>query len=151
MQTILVLNGPNINLLGQREPAVYGSATLADVERLCHAACEKHGYALDFRQSNHEGVLIDWVHEAGAAQAEGRLAGAVFNAGAYTHTSIALHDAIKGAQLSVVELHISNVHAREPFRHQSWLSPVAAGVIFGFGIDGYALAIEAIAMRGRAG
>jgi 3-dehydroquinate dehydratase-2 len=151
MQTVLVLNGPNINLLGQREPAVYGSATLADVERLCRAACERHGYALDFRQSNHEGVLIDWVHEAGAAQAEGRLAGAVFNAGAYTHTSIALHDAIKGAQLSVVELHISNVHAREPFRHQSWLSPVAAGVIFGFGIDGYALAIEAIAMRGRAG
>jgi 3-dehydroquinate dehydratase-2 len=149
MKTILVLNGPNINLLGLREPAVYGSQTIADVERLCRDACAKHGYELDFRQSNHEGVLIDWVHEAGAAQAEGRLAGAVFNAGAYTHTSIALHDAIKGAQLSVIELHISNVHAREPFRHQSWLSPVAAGVMFGFGVAGYALAIEAIAMRER--
>jgi 3-dehydroquinate dehydratase-2 len=150
MKTILVLNGPNINLLGQREPAVYGSQTIADVEALCRAACDKRGYALDFRQSNHEGVLIDWIHQAGIDQADGKLAGAVFNAGAYTHTSIALHDAIKGAQLSVVELHISNVHAREPFRHQSWLSPVAAGVIFGFGIAGYALAIEAIAMRDHA-
>lgn len=149
MKTILVLNGPNINLLGRREPAVYGSQTIADVERLCRQACEDRGYALDFRQSNHEGVLIDWVHQAGIDQAEGRVAGAVFNAGAYTHTSIALHDAIKGAELSVIELHISNVHAREPFRHQSWLSPVAEGVIFGFGIAGYTLAIEAIAMRER--
>ncbi|MYM87317.1 type II 3-dehydroquinate dehydratase [Rugamonas sp. FT82W] len=144
-QTVMVLNGPNLNLLGQREPAVYGSATLADVERLCAAACERHGYTLDFRQSNHEGVLIDAIHAAGAAQAQGALAGVVFNAGAYTHTSVALHDAIKGAAVRVIELHISNVHAREPFRHHSWLSPVAHGVMAGFGVRGYALAITALA------
>ncbi|MBA5637652.1 type II 3-dehydroquinate dehydratase [Duganella sp. LX20W] len=142
---VLVLNGPNLNLLGQREPAVYGAATLADVERLCAQVCEQHGLALDFRQSNHEGVLIDALHEAGAAQARGELLGVVFNAGAYTHTSVALHDAIKGAAVRVIELHISNVHAREPFRHHSWLSPVAAGVILGFGIRGYGLAIAALA------
>jgi len=144
-QTVMVLNGPNLNLLGQREPAVYGSATLADVERLCAAACERHGFTLDFRQSNHEGVLIDAIHAAGAAQAQGTLAGVVFNAGAYTHTSVALHDAIKGAAVRVIELHISNVHAREPFRHHSWLSPVAQGVMAGFGVRGYALAIAALA------
>jgi 3-dehydroquinate dehydratase-2 len=145
MKSVLVLNGPNINLLGTREPAIYGSQTIADVENLCRSACEAHGYTLDFRQSNHEGVLIDWIHEAGAAQANGALAGVVFNAGAYTHTSIALHDAIKGTALRLIELHISNVHAREPFRHHSWLSPVASGVILGFGIQGYALAIAALA------
>jgi 3-dehydroquinate dehydratase-2 len=144
-QTVMVLNGPNLNLLGQREPAVYGAATLADVERLCAAACERHGYTLDFRQSNHEGVLVDAIHAAGAAQAQGTLAGVVFNAGAYTHTSVALHDAIKGADVRVIELHISNVHAREPFRHHSWLSPVAQGVMAGFGVQGYALAIAALA------
>lgn len=142
---VLVLNGPNLNLLGQREPAVYGAATLEDVSRLCARACERHGLMLDFRQSNHEGVLIDALHEAGAAQARGELAGVVFNAGAYTHTSVALHDAIKGAAVRVIELHISNVHAREPFRHHSWLSPVAAGVLAGFGVRGYALAISALA------
>lgn len=146
MKSVLVLNGPNINLLGTREPAVYGTQTLADVEKLCRAACETHGFALDFRQSNHEGVLVDWLHEAGAAQARGELAGVVFNAGAYTHTSIALHDAIKGTGVRVIELHISNVHARESFRHHSWLSPVAQGVMLGFGIQGYALAIAALAM-----
>lgn len=146
MKSVLVLNGPNINLLGTREPAVYGTQTLADVESLCRAACESHGFTLDFRQSNHEGVLVDWLHEAGAAQAKGALAGVVFNAGAYTHTSIALHDAIKGTGVRVIELHISNVHARESFRHHSWLSPVAQGVMLGFGIQGYALAIAALAM-----
>ncbi|MDB5773057.1 MAG: aroQ [Burkholderia sp.] len=146
MKTVLVLNGPNINLLGTREPAIYGSQTIADVEILCRTTCEAHGFALDFRQSNHEGVLIDWIHEAGAAQAQGALAGVVFNAGAYTHTSIALYDAIKGTGVRLIELHISNVHAREPFRHHSWLSPVASGVILGFGIQGYALAIAALAM-----
>jgi 3-dehydroquinate dehydratase-2 len=146
-KSVLVLNGPNLNLLGGREPAVYGGQTLAGVEAICRDACTKHNFTLDFRQSNHEGVLIDWIHEAGASQAAGTLAGVVFNAGAYTHTSIALHDAIKGAAVRLVELHISNVHAREPFRHHSWLSPVAQGVIAGFGIHGYALAITAIATQ----
>jgi 3-dehydroquinate dehydratase-2 len=145
MKTILVLNGPNLNLLGTREPAVYGAQTLADVEALCTAECAKQGYTLDFRQSNHEGVLIDAIQEAGRAQAAGRLAGVVFNAGAYTHTSVALHDAIKGAGVTVIELHISNVHAREAFRHHSFLSPVAKGVMAGFGVQGYALAIAALA------
>jgi 3-dehydroquinate dehydratase-2 len=142
---ILVLNGPNLNLLGGGEPSVYGAQTLADVEQLCRAACARHGFGLDFRQSNHEGVLIDAIQEAGAAQAAGTLTGVVLNAGAYTHTSVALHDAIKGASVRVVELHISNVHAREEFRHHSWISPVAQGVILGFGIHGYALAIDALA------
>lgn len=144
MKTALVLNGPNLNLLGTREPAVYGAQTLADVEALCRKACEAHGLALDFRQSNHEGVLIDWIHEAGRAHAAGTLAGIVLNAGAYTHTSIALHDAIKGAGVAVIEVHISNVHAREAFRHRSYISPVARGVIVGLGVAGYALAIGAL-------
>ncbi len=145
MKTALILNGPNLNLLGSREPAVYGAHTLADVEALCRDACATHAMQLDFRQSNHEGVLIDWIHEAGRAHAAGTLAGVVFNAGAYTHTSVALHDAIKGAGVPVIELHISNVHAREPFRHHSYLSPVAKGVILGFGVRGYALAIAGLA------
>lgn len=144
-KTALVLNGPNLNLLGTREPAVYGAQTLADVEALCAARCAEHGYALDFRQSNHEGVLVDWIHEAGRAWAAGTLAGVVFNAGAYTHTSIALHDAIKGSGVPVIELHISNVHAREPFRHHSYISPAARGIIVGLGVAGYALAISALA------
>ena len=147
MKTVLVLNGPNLNLLGTREPQVYGSATLADVEALCRSRCAAHGLQLDFRQSNHEGVLIDAIQEAGRAQAAGTQAGVVFNAGAYTHTSIALRDAIKGAGVTVIEVHISNVHAREEFRHHSYLSPVAAGVIVGLGIEGYGLAIDALARR----
>jgi 3-dehydroquinate dehydratase-2 len=147
MKTLLILNGPNLNLLGMREPAVYGAATLADVEALCRETGERLGFAIDCRQSNHEGVLIDAIHEAGRAFAAGTLAGVVFNAGAYTHTSIALHDAIKGAAVPVIEVHISNVHAREAFRHHSWLSPVAAGIVVGFGIDGYRLAIEGLAKR----
>ncbi|MBI5256839.1 MAG: type II 3-dehydroquinate dehydratase [Burkholderiales bacterium] len=148
---ILVLNGPNLNLLGTREPAVYGAATLADVERLCQEAAQQRGAEAECRQSNHEGVLVDWIHEAGVAHREGRLAGVVFNAGAYTHTSIALHDAIKGAGVPVIEVHISNVHAREAFRHHSWLSAVAAGIVVGFGIDGYALAIEGLLRKARPG
>lgn len=144
-KTVLVLNGPNLNLLGSREPGVYGAHTLADVERRCRDACQAHDFKLDFRQSNHEGVLIDWIHEAGAAQAAGTLAGVVLNAGAHTHTSLALHDAIKGAAVDVIELHISNVHAREAFRHHSWISPVARGIVIGFGARGYALAIAALA------
>lgn len=145
MKTALVLNGPNLNLLGTREPAVYGSATLADVEQLCARACAAHGLALDFRQSNHEGQLVDWLHEAGRAQAAGTLAGVILNAGAYTHTSIALHDAVKGTGVTLIELHISNVHAREAFRHHSYLSPVARAVLCGFGVQGYALAVAGLA------
>ena len=147
MKTLLVLNGPNLNLLGTREPAVYGATTLADVEAMCKAAGEKLGFTVDCRQSNHEGALIDKIHEAGRLFKAGQAMGVVFNAGAYTHTSVALHDAIKGAAVPVIELHISNVHARETFRHHSWISPVAAGIIVGFGVDGYVLAIEALARR----
>ncbi|QHI96616.1 type II 3-dehydroquinate dehydratase [Xylophilus rhododendri] len=144
-QTVLVLNGPNLNLLGTREPGIYGAQTLDGVRQLCEAACRQHGLALDFRQSNHEGQLVDWLQEAGAGEAGGKFAGTVLNAAAYTHTSVALRDAIKGAGVSVVELHISNVHAREEFRHHSYLSAVARGVMFGFGTAGYALAIAAVA------
>ena len=151
MKTILVLNGPNLNLLGTREPAIYGSHTLADVQALCVLECDKHGLTLDFRQSNHEGVLVDAIQEAGRSQAGGTLAGVVFNAGAYTHTSVALHDAIKGSGVRVIELHISNVYAREPFRHHSYLSPVAVGVIAGLGVAGYGLAIAAIAAMAAPG
>jgi 3-dehydroquinate dehydratase II len=147
MPNILVLNGPNLNLLGTREPAVYGAATLADVERACREAAERLGYGVECRQSNHEGILIDAIHEAARGFAAGTLIGVVFNAGAFTHTSIALHDAIKGTGVPVIEVHISNVHAREAFRHRSWLSPVAAGIIVGLGIDGYALAIDALVRR----
>jgi len=150
MKTVLILNGPNLNLLGTREPAVYGATTLADVEAMCRTAAARHDLAIDFRQSNHEGVLVDSLHEAGRAFAAGTLLGVVFNAGAYTHTSLALHDAIKGTGVPVIEVHISNVHAREAFRHRSWLSPVAAGIVVGFGADGYVLAIEGLAMRARA-
>ena len=145
MKTALVLNGPNLNLLGTREPQVYGSQTLADVEQLCREACAQHGLTLDFRQSNHEGVLVDWIQEAGRAQKAGTLAGVILNAGAYTHTSVAMHDAIKGAGVTLIELHISNVHAREAFRHHSYISPAARAVMAGFGVDGYPLAIQALA------
>jgi 3-dehydroquinate dehydratase-2 len=145
MKKILVLNGPNLNLLGTREPAVYGAETLADVERLCGDEAAKLGIAVECRQSNHEGELIDWIHEAGREIAAGRTLGVVFNPGAYTHTSVALHDAIKGANATVIELHISNVHAREEFRHRSFISPAARGIIVGFGVQGYAIAIGALA------
>jgi 3-dehydroquinate dehydratase-2 len=141
LKTILVLNGPNLNLLGTREPAVYGAETLADVERLCRDEGKKLGFDIDCRQSNHEGQLIDWIHEAGRATAAGTMAGVVLNPGAYTHTSVALHDAIKGANATVIELHISNVHAREPFRHHSYFSDVAVGTIVGLGSRGYSLAL----------
>jgi 3-dehydroquinate dehydratase II len=144
MKKVLVLNGPNLNLLGTREPAVYGAHTLAYVEKLCRDEAANLNIDIDFRQSNHEGQLVDWIHEAGREFASGALLGVVFNAGAYTHTSIALHDAIKGANVPLIELHISNVHAREPFRHHSWLSPAAKGIIVGFGVQGYALAIAGL-------
>ena len=145
MKTVYVLNGPNLNLLGTREPAVYGAYTLGDVEQMCVEACARHGFDLQFRQSNHEGVLVDWIHEAGQLHAQGELAGVVLNAGAYTHTSVALLDAIKGTGITLIELHISNVFARESFRHHSWISPAARAVMCGFGVQGYALAIDGLA------
>ncbi len=145
MKTVFILNGPNLNLLGTREPAVYGAATLADVEQLSAAACAQHGLALSFRQTNHEGQLVDWIHEAGRLHAQGELAGLIINAGAYTHTSVALHDAIKGTGIACIELHISNVFAREAFRHHSYISPVAKAVMCGFGVQGYPLAVAALA------
>src|SRR5688572_9066224 len=148
MPNILVLNGPNLNLLGTREPSVYGSASLADVETACRETAARHGLGLEFRQSNHEGVLIDWLHEAGAAGAAS-CAGIVLNAGAFTHTSVALHDAIKAIAVPVVEVHLSNVHAREPFRHHSYLSPACAGIVVGFGVAGYSMAIDGLAQKAR--
>ena len=124
---------------------MYGAQTLSDVHALCEQAAARHGFALRFHQSNHEGQLIDWVHEAGQLNAQGTLAGLVLNAGAYTHTSIALMDAVKGTGVPLLELHISNVHAREHFRHHSYLSPVARAVICGLGVAGYGIAIDAVA------
>jgi 3-dehydroquinate dehydratase-2 len=147
MAKILVLNGPNLNLLGQREPAVYGSATLADVEALCAAAATGLGHSVECLQSNHEGVLLDTLQAAGRRVKTGELLGVVFNPGAFTHTSVALHDAIKGAEVPVIEVHISNVHAREAFRHHSYVSPAAAGLVVGFGVDGYRLAIEGLVKK----
>jgi 3-dehydroquinate dehydratase-2 len=142
--SVLVLNGPNLNLLGTRKPEVYGTTTLADVETLCREEAGKLGLDVVFRQSNHEGQLIDWIHEAGAQVKAGAWIGAVFNPGAFTHTSVALHDAIEGASLPVVELHISNVHRREEFRHHSYISPIASGIVVGFGVYGYVLAIHGL-------
>ena len=144
MPKVIVLNGPNLNLLGQREPAVYGAATLADVEALCRETGARLGVEVECLQSNHEGVLIDALHAAGRGVKAGEVVGVVFNPGAYTHTSVALHDAIKGAEVPVVEIHISNVHARESFRHHSHVSPAAAGIVVGFGVGGYVLAIEGL-------
>ena len=144
MKKILVLNGPNLNLLGTREPAQYGSDTLADVERLCEEAGARLGVAIECRQSNHEGALVDWLQEAGREVAAGRLLGVVLNAAAYTHTSVALQDAIKGASVPVIELHISNVHAREEFRHKSLIAAAVKGVICGFGPLSYILSLQAL-------
>jgi len=141
MATIYVLNGPNLNLLGTREPDIYGHATLADVEKLCRATADKLGWTIEFRQSNHEGELVDWIHEAARTSA----AGVVLNAGAYTHTSVAIHDAIAAAKVPVIEVHISNVFAREPMRHHSYVAPVAKASLCGFGIEGYALALNGLA------
>ncbi|MCM2473772.1 type II 3-dehydroquinate dehydratase [Rhizobium sp. CG5] len=138
-KTIFVLNGPNLNALGKREPGIYGGKTLADIEADCRAAGEALGFVVDFRQSNHEGVLVDWLHEAGATAA-----GVAFNAGAYTHTSVALHDAIRAIPVPVIEVHISNVHAREEFRHKSMIAPAVKGVICGFGPFSYILALHAL-------
>ena len=136
---IHVLNGPNLNLLGTREPATYGSATLADIEAGLQTLAGAHGVALRFAQSNQEGDLVTWVQEAGRAGEP-----VILNAGAYTHTSIALRDAIAGTGAKVIEVHLSNVHAREGFRHTSMVAPVALGVISGFGARSYELALRAL-------
>jgi 3-dehydroquinate dehydratase-2 len=138
---VYVLNGPNLNLLGTREPQTYGHSTLKDVERLCRKTGEQHKLGIEFRQSNHEGELVDWIHEAGAKKA----AGIVLNAGGYTHSSVAIRDAVAAVDVPVIEVHISNVFAREDFRHFSHIAPVANGTLCGFGINGYALAISALA------
>ena len=151
MTSVLILNGPNLNLLGTRKPEVYGSTTLADVEEMCGEEAGKLGLDVVFRQSNHEGQLIDWIHEFGAEVKAGNSIGAVYNPGAHTHTSVALHDAIEGASLPVIECHISNVHKREEFRHHSFISPVAAGIVVGFGVYGYLLAIQGLYQLSQAG
>lgn len=139
--TVYVLNGPNLNLLGTREPQTYGRATLADVEQICRQAAARHKLAVEFRQSNHEGEIIDSIQKAGAEKA----AGIVLNAGAYTHTSVAIRDAIAAVAVPVIEVHISNVFARESFRHHSHIAPVAKASLCGFGVGGYALAIDGLA------
>ena len=141
---ILVLNGPNLNLLGQRQPEVYGHETLADVERACTALADELGVAVEFRQSNHEGQLIDWIHAA-----RGAAAGIVINPAAYTHTSVALLDALSAFDGPVIEVHISNVHKREDFRHHSFVSLRADGVIAGCGTEGYLLALRRVASLTR--
>jgi len=137
---LFVLNGPNLNLLGTRETAVYGAMTLDGIRQLCEAAAAKHQMTIDFRQSNHEGELVDWLHEA-----REKAKGVVINPGAYTHTSIALQDAVRAIGVPVAEVHLSNIFAREEFRHHSYVSPVARGVICGFGPEGYRLAIDGLA------
>jgi 3-dehydroquinate dehydratase-2 len=142
-QTIYVLNGPNLNLLGTREPETYGHATLADVEKLCVDTAAQFGLVADCRQSNHEGQLVDFIHEARARQ----VAGIIINAGAYSHTSIALHDALMAVKIPTVEVHISNIYARESFRHHSFTAKAAFATLCGFGIDGYRLAIAGLAAK----
>src|SRR5436305_12968949 len=141
--TIYVLNGPNLNLLGTREPETYGHATLADVEKLCKATAGQFGLEADCRQSNREGELVDFIHEAHAKQA----AGIVINAGGYSHTSIALHDALMAVKIPAVEVHISNIHARESIRHHAFTAKAAFASLCGFGIDGYRLAIQGLAAK----
>jgi 3-dehydroquinate dehydratase-2 len=143
-RTILILNGPNLNLLGTREPEIYGRATLADIEQAAAARAEALGLRIDFRQSNSESELVSWVQEARSG-----VAGIIVNAGAYTHTSIALLDALNAVEAPVVEVHLSNIFRRESFRHHSFVSQAATGIIAGLGAKGYELAVEAIAHRVR--
>jgi 3-dehydroquinate dehydratase II len=142
---VYVLNGPNLNLLGTREPGLYGRETLGDVERRCRTRAEKLGLSIVFRQTNAEGDLVGWIQEAGQ---EG--SAIIINAAAYTHTSVAIHDALKATDLPVIEVHLSNIYQREPFRHHSFVSPIARAVICGFGALGYELALEGLSDLARA-
>ncbi|KAB7615786.1 type II 3-dehydroquinate dehydratase [Amylibacter sp. SFDW26] len=137
MKRILILNGPNLNLLGTRQPEVYGTTTLADIEQMCADKAVAMGISVECRQSNHEGVLIDWIHEA-----RGAFDGIIINAGAYTHTSIAIMDAVSSVEVPTLELHLSDIHTREEFRHISYVGRVAFDAIMGHGADGYPMAIE---------
>ncbi len=137
MENVYILNGPNLNLLGVREPEIYGADTLDDVEIRCAAKARALGFSIEFRQTNLEGELVTWIHEA-----REKASGIIINAGAYTHTSVALHDAIKAVGLPAIEVHLSNVYKRESFRHHSYISPVAHGVICGFGVQSYELALD---------
>lgn len=139
---VLVLNGPNLNMLGVREPATYGKQTLADIEALCISEGEALGIEVEARQSNHEGELVTWIQ-----QALGQFGGIVINPGAYSHTSVAIHDALRAVGLPVIEVHLSNIYTRESFRHHSYVSPVATGVICGLGATGYRLALGALAEK----
>jgi 3-dehydroquinate dehydratase II len=138
---IYVINGPNLNLLGTREPELYGRATLADVEKLCRTTAQRFGLSVEFRQSNHEGEIIDWIHQARAEKA----AGLIINPAGHTTTSISILDALFTMEAPVIEVHITNIHARESFRRHSYVSRAARAVICGFGVDGYALAIAGLA------
>ncbi len=135
-----ILNGPNLNLLGSREPEIYGTSTLADIERMCAVRLGEYDLEINFEQSNEEGALVDMVQAARTAAG-----GLILNAGAYTHTSIALHDALQALEIPAIEVHLSNIFAREPFRHHSYISPTVQGVICGLGPKGYLLAVDAIA------
>ena len=139
MTSLLILNGPNLNLLGTRQPDVYGRTTLTDIEAMCKNHAQAIGINVEFQQSNHEGALVDSIHAA-----RGTHDGIILNAGAYTHTSIALMDALASVELPAIELHLSNVHAREEFRHTSYIAKVAVGIICGFGARGYLLAMDAL-------
>ncbi len=139
---VLVLNGPNLNLLGTREPGTYGTETLAQIEKMVKAEGKALGLTVTTRQSNHEGELVTWIQEA-----QGAFEAIVINPAAYSHTSVAIHDALRAVGLPVIEVHLSNIHAREPFRHHSYVSPVATGVICGLGSAGYRLALRALAEK----
>ncbi len=140
--TIMILNGPNLNLLGTREPEIYGSETLADIESRCHQRAQSLGLAVDFRQSNIEGQLVEWIHEARQSAK-----GIIINAAAYTHTSVALLDALNTCEMPIIEVHLSNIHQRESFRHKSYIARAADGMICGLGSLGYELALEAVSKR----
>ncbi|WP_417519993.1 type II 3-dehydroquinate dehydratase [Minwuia sp.] len=144
-ETLLILNGPNLNLLGTRQPEVYGRETLADIEGSCKQVASGFGVTVDFRQSNHEGELVDWIH-----QARGTAGGIIINPGAYSHTSVAILDALLAVEIPAIEVHLSNIHQREEFRHHSYISKAAKGVICGFGSLGYILAIQALTAELRA-